>query len=68
MNDICACGCRRPVTAASPSPWWAGVDCYQTWAAQQAGLAAEAIAELVKDGDPWADVFTGRPTREPVVR
>ncbi len=64
MTDLlnppaCACGCGQPITDTSPSAWWATSNCYQTWAARQAGIAADAITDLTlkDDHDPWADVF-----------
>jgi hypothetical protein len=51
LQLVCACDCGRPITTASPSPWWAGDDCFATWATVQAGIAADAQAELAEAED-----------------
>lgn len=38
-EERCACGCRRRVTADSPSPYFAGQDCQTSWNLQQQAIA-----------------------------
>lgn len=56
--DLCACGCREPVTPRSPTPFFATKDCNDKWYAR---LARDLQTEEVRPDDAGDTQPAGEP-------
>jgi hypothetical protein len=60
--SLCFCGCKKTLTAGSPSPWFASEECQARWGARQlrAKSSIEKGLEQVEAAPPvlWVDAGT----------